>query len=193
MITVNVIAKINRKLILMIFTLKNLDLSTLSIARAKIDQKRFYNVSLLEKFEQLEVPPSFFGKAAAYLFESAQGATLPSENDTFSSTEETLVDQNGSFHGSFISRMSQFNSLHRVDVTIKVITAFWSRSRIRSKHPKIEPPKDWWIHQHELDRYLLIHSQKFFTLMFHRSSEILRQDHTLNILCLPLNGRILPL
>jgi len=140
MITVNVIAKINRKLILMIFTLKHLDLSTLSIARAKIDQKRFYNVSRLEKFEQLEVPPSFFGKAAAYLFESAQGATLPSENDTFSSTEETLVDQNGSFHGSFISRMSQFNSLHRVDVTIKVITAFWSRSRIRSKHPKIEPP-----------------------------------------------------
>ncbi|KAJ6989019.1 hypothetical protein NC653_021802 [Populus alba x Populus x berolinensis] len=29
--------------------------------------------------------------------------------------------------------------------------------------------------------------------MFHRSSEILRQDHTLNIFCLPLNGRILPL
>ncbi|KAJ6974469.1 hypothetical protein NC653_030539 [Populus alba x Populus x berolinensis] len=29
--------------------------------------------------------------------------------------------------------------------------------------------------------------------MFHRSSEILRQYHTLNILCLPLNVRILPL
>ncbi|KAJ6934786.1 hypothetical protein NC651_009704 [Populus alba x Populus x berolinensis] len=53
--------------------------------------------------------------------------------------------------------------------------------------------KDWWIHQHELDCYLLIHSQKFFTLMFHRSSEILREDHTLNIFCLPLNGQILPL
>ncbi|KAJ6934787.1 hypothetical protein NC651_009704 [Populus alba x Populus x berolinensis] len=73
-------------------------------------------------------------------FAKPQGATLPSDNDTFSGTEETLVDQNGSFHGSFISRMSQFNSLHRVDVTINVITAFWSRSRIRSKHPKIEPP-----------------------------------------------------
>ncbi|KAL9349085.1 hypothetical protein Peur_056340 [Populus x canadensis] len=149
------------------------------------------HVCLLEKFEQLEVPPSLFGKAAAYLFESAQGATLPSDNDTFSSTEETLVDQNGSFHGSFISRMSQFNSLHRVDVTINVITAFWSRSRIRSKHPKIEPPS---VNKGLVDpstrtgSLLLIHSQKFFTLMFHRSSEIPRQDHTLNMLCLPLNG-----
>ncbi|KAB5565219.1 hypothetical protein DKX38_005273 [Salix brachista] len=69
------------------------------------------------------MPLSLFGKAAAYVFES----------DTFSSSEETLVDQNGSFHGSFTSR---------IDV------------------------------------------QKFFTPMFHRSGEILRQDHSLNILCL---------
>ena len=42
----------------------------LSAAHAhEIDRKRFYNASL-EKFEQLEMPLSLFGKAAAYVFES---------------------------------------------------------------------------------------------------------------------------